>query len=420
MSLDHNDNLYWESKNFSKIPIKVFSDENIYKREMERIFSGPVWLFLGLEAEIPNPGDFITNYAGEIPIVINRSKDNKIYAFVNRCAHRSATVVRELRGNQKNHTCVYHRWCYNHKGELVGVPYQKGIKGKGGLPKKFNKKNHCLRKLKVNSYKGAIFGSLSANPEPLLDYLGPEIIKPLDRFFSKPIEVLGYMRQRIDGNWKTYFENLTDGIHAGLLHQLAVKMGLWGNTPEGGIILDRFGRHSHYYINYLKDSEYAGEYFKNKLELNDLKFCETIDEWSDDISTDTISIFPNVMFATVSNFLMTEQIRLVSPNEFELLSIVVGYKDDTPKLRKLRQYQVSWLGPAGYVALEDSEAGSLIQKAIKGQDKEHSYLGYGGHDAIKSSDNVLTETGVRGFWRYYCYLMDFGSTKDNLKYLDSI
>ena len=72
MSLDHNDNLYWESKNFSKIPIKVFSDENIYKREMERIFSGPVWLFLGLEAEIPNPGDFITNYAGEIPIVINR------------------------------------------------------------------------------------------------------------------------------------------------------------------------------------------------------------------------------------------------------------------------------------------------------------------------------------------------------------
>ena len=93
MSIDHNDNLYWESKNFSKIPIKVFSDRNIYKREMERIFSGPVWLFLGLEAEIPNPGDFITNYAGEIPIVINRSIDNKIYAFVNRCAHRSATVV---------------------------------------------------------------------------------------------------------------------------------------------------------------------------------------------------------------------------------------------------------------------------------------------------------------------------------------
>ena len=69
--------------------------------------------------------------------------------------------------------------------------------------------------------------------------------------------------------------------------------------------------------------------------------------------------------------------------EFELLSIVIGYKEDSPILRKLRQHQVAWLGPAGYVALEDSEAGALIHKAIKGQDKEHSYLGYGGHGKIK-------------------------------------
>lgn len=417
--MNYNDDLHWESKNFSKIPLSVFSDENIYKREIEKIFIGPVWLFLGLEAEIPNSGDFTTNFAGDIPIVVNRSKDGNIYAFVNRCAHRSSTVVRELRGNSKNHTCIYHRWCYNHKGELTGVPYQNGINGKGGLPDDFNKNSHGLKRLKVELYKGAIFGSFSDKVEPLLDYLGPEIIKPLDRFFSKPVEILGYMRQRIDGNWKSYFENLTDGIHAGLLHQLAVKMGLWGSTPDGGIKLDRYGRHSHYYINYLKDTKYNGEYFKNKLALNDLTFSETVDEWDDDISTDTISIFPNVMFATVSNFLMTEQIRLVNPGEFELLSIVIGYKEDSPILRKLRQHQVAWLGPAGYVALEDSEAGALIHKAIKGQDKEHSYLGYGGHGKIQSSDNVLTEIGVRGFWRYYCYLMDFDSTRDNLKYLDS-
>ena len=97
--MNYNDDLHWESKNFSNIPLSVFSDENIYKREIEKIFIGPVWLFLGLEAEIPNSGDFITNFAGDIPIVVNRSKDGNIYAFVNRCAHRSSTVVRELRGN---------------------------------------------------------------------------------------------------------------------------------------------------------------------------------------------------------------------------------------------------------------------------------------------------------------------------------
>ncbi len=154
--------------------------------------------------------------------------------FVNRCAHRGTLVVRELRGNHKDHTCVYHRWCYDLEGDLIGVPYQRGTEGKGGLPPDFNKGAHGLRKLEVATYKGAIFGSFDADVEPLADYLGEALFGPLDRFFSKPVEVMGYMRQRVDANWKAYFENLNDGIHAGLLHQQAVMMGLWGNTPKGG------------------------------------------------------------------------------------------------------------------------------------------------------------------------------------------
>ncbi len=65
------------------------------------------------------------------------------------------------------------------------------------------------------------------------------------------------------------------------------------------------------------------------------------------------------------------------------------------------------LGPGGYVALEDSEAGVLIQRAARGQGKERSSMGYGGTDGIGSVDHVLSEVGVRGFWRYYCYLMGF-------------
>ena len=403
---DWND-LIWPAPDFSRVPRAVFTDHDVFARERERIFHGPVGLFLGLEAEIPNPGDFFTNYAGDTPIVVNRAKDGTLHAFVNRCAHRGTLVVRELRGNSPNHTCVYHRWCYDLKGNLTGVPYRRGIAGKGGLPKSFKKADHGLRQLRVASYKGAIFGSLDAEVEPLEDYLGPEILKPLDRFFSKPVEVMGYMRQRVDGNWKAYFENLNDGVHAGLLHKLAVLMGLWGSSPEGGIILDRYGRHSHYYIESLREDEHQGEYFKRKLALADPSFAEAIDEWGDGISTDTISIFPNVMFATVSNFLMTEQIRLTGPDEFELLSIVVGYADDDAALRKLRQRQVAWLGPGGYVALEDSEAGVLIQRAARGQDKEYSYTGYGGGGAIGSVDHVLSEVGVRAFWRYYSYLMGF-------------
>ena len=38
----------------SRVPYKVFSSEEIYALEQERIYRGPTWNFLGLEVEIPN------------------------------------------------------------------------------------------------------------------------------------------------------------------------------------------------------------------------------------------------------------------------------------------------------------------------------------------------------------------------------
>jgi len=46
----------------------VFSSQEVYEREQERIFRGPVWSFLGLEAEIPNLGDFKSTFVGDTPV----------------------------------------------------------------------------------------------------------------------------------------------------------------------------------------------------------------------------------------------------------------------------------------------------------------------------------------------------------------
>ena len=71
----------------SRVPFDVYRSQEIYDREQERIFRGPTWSFLALEAEIPNPGDFKSTFVGDTPVVVARTEANELAAWVNRCAH---------------------------------------------------------------------------------------------------------------------------------------------------------------------------------------------------------------------------------------------------------------------------------------------------------------------------------------------
>ena len=197
----------WPARDYSRVPYRLYHDAELYGREQERIFGGPVWSFLGLEAEIPKPGDFRGSYVGETPIIFNRDETGAVKAFVNRCAHRGAQVRRELSGNAANHICIYHQWCYGLDGRLTAIPFRRGIRGKGGLDPSFDMGAHGLRPLRVDSVNGALFGTLAEDTEPLEDYLGPPVLAQLRRLLDRPVKVLGYNRQRIRGNWKLYAEN---------------------------------------------------------------------------------------------------------------------------------------------------------------------------------------------------------------------
>ena len=89
----------WPTLDYSRVPYRLYHDAEIYTREQEQIFRGPVWSFLGLDGEIPKPGDFRASYVGDTPVIFNRDKAGAVKAFVNRCAHRGALVRREISGN---------------------------------------------------------------------------------------------------------------------------------------------------------------------------------------------------------------------------------------------------------------------------------------------------------------------------------
>src|SRR5690242_10364368 len=89
----------WPGEDMTRVPYWVYTDPEIYARELERFFYGPTWNYVGLSCEVPNPGDFKRYWIGERSVLIVRDEDGSISVLENLCAHRGSQVVWAARGN---------------------------------------------------------------------------------------------------------------------------------------------------------------------------------------------------------------------------------------------------------------------------------------------------------------------------------
>jgi len=136
----------WPQEGISRIPYWIYSDPEIYAQEQERIFCGPSWNYVALEAELPHSGDFKRTFIGEKPVVVVRDQEGSINVVENRCAHRGVQFCQKHLGSAAEFMCPYHQWTYDLKGNLIGVPFRRGVKKQGGMPADFDPKNHGLRR----------------------------------------------------------------------------------------------------------------------------------------------------------------------------------------------------------------------------------------------------------------------------------
>lgn len=405
----------WPTEDCSRIPMWVYSDRANYERELEKIFYGPFWTFVGLECEVPNPGDYKQTAVGERNVIVTRANDGSINVVLNACAHRGAQVVQKKFGHAKELMCQYHQWTFDLKGDLMGVPFRRGVKGKGGFPKDFDPKQHPLKQLKVELLNGAIYASFDQNAMPLNEYLGDMLYQRMTRVLDgRPLKVLGYQRQRIKANWKLYPENMKDSYHATLLHVFLISFGLYRIDQKGEITMDDRTR-GHNLVssiaNSRSDTEGTEEMksLKADLVLKDMRVVSVAKEFSDDITIQNVCMFPGVTLQQQQNLLQFRNIIPMGPDEFEIQWTYFGYESDDEEMTQRRLRLANLTGIAGLISADDTEVFELSGAGMKPNADRSCVVELGGRDANPPvAGDMVSEAPIRGFYQFYRQIM-FGA-----------
>jgi nitrite reductase/ring-hydroxylating ferredoxin subunit len=162
-------------------------------------------------------GDFVTAYMAEVPVIVARGADGKIFVSINSCPHRGLRVCRADQGNAARFVCPYHTWTFRPTGKLFGIPQAEKI------GHDVDKKALGLKSVpRVETAFGLIFGSLNPHIESLHDYLG-DLKFYMEAFFDRfpgGLEVVGPAQKwQLKCNWKLPVENMLGDIgHAPFLH----------------------------------------------------------------------------------------------------------------------------------------------------------------------------------------------------------
>ncbi|WP_119155718.1 aromatic ring-hydroxylating oxygenase subunit alpha [Caldimonas tepidiphila] len=183
----------------SQLPVSVYFDDDLFRREMELIFQhGP--RYLGHELAIPEVGDYYAlPQEGEGRALV-RSPDG-VQLISNVCRHRQAVMLRGRGNTKSNIVCPLHRWTYGLSGQLLGAPHFAS--------------DPCLNlnNYKVRSWNGLLFEDNGRDIEADLAGMGVR-----DQF-----DFSGYVLDKVelhecDYNWKTFIEVYLEDYHVGPFH----------------------------------------------------------------------------------------------------------------------------------------------------------------------------------------------------------
>lgn len=227
---------------------RVYTDPVIFDLEMKRIY-GTAWIYVGHESQIPKSGDYHTTRLGDQDVIMVRGADGTVHVVYNRCPHKGAKLLAEGDGNTgKFFRCPYHAWTFKLDGKSLSVPLRNGMAGTCYDPAH---PDFSMRKVaRVDTYRGFVFASQAAQGPDLRSFLGgvaSSIDNLCDRSPVGEVEVAGgVFRVMQPSNWKVFYENLHDTMHARVTHESSFQAArdeaaVLGEMPFELLIMDGNG-----------------------------------------------------------------------------------------------------------------------------------------------------------------------------------
>jgi phenylpropionate dioxygenase-like ring-hydroxylating dioxygenase large terminal subunit len=388
-------------------PQWIVTDPEIYKLEIKKLFSR-TWHFLGHESELKEPGDYVTRWIVHDPVLMVRSTDGKIKAFLNSCTHRGVRLCTADCGNKKTFTCPYHGWTFNLDGELIGITLGNKVYGE-----KMKKEEWGLKPIpRVESYRGLIFANLDPNAMPLKEYLA-EMTWYLDILLGrtdKGMEVVGEPQRWVaSGNWKITYENFTgDPYHVMTTHRSTIEVGI---TPDHSHEPERLAHqvvmsHGHGISVGTYKEKPSRPYQRTPKEMWPLFERNLSPEQNELLSRAFVftgGIFPTFSFVSpmhgiegeLYNYLNFRVWRPLAPDKVEIWSWFLMDKE-APEDYKQKAYKgyIASFGPSGTLEQDDTVNWARIVEASKGYmviDKTLSYNNLNnylmGWDKVEPDDN---------------------------------
>lgn len=410
-----------------EVNARLYTDREIFALERRMIWTR-LWIYVGHESEIPQPGDYRRRSIGTEPVVMTRDQDGEIHVLVNRCSHRGNTVCQLAHGNSNTFRCQYHGWTFANDGRLVGVPFRGGY-GEGFIASQPGLSSVAV----VESYRGLIFAKLTPSVLTLKEYLGGAA-QAIDRFVdlspSGEIEVSAGMHQtRFRGNWKMWSENSLDRYHANFVHQAAYRASAAAfsaaatkTSGDDSLAVVRCYEHGHAELDFRPERRRGGERgFASQGAKTERDFPEYVSALEDRYGkaeagriltegSPHVFVFPNL-------FLLQQDIRCVIPVDVDQ-SLSVQYPAllkgpwDELNFLRLQRHQHAY-GPAGAIMPDDLEIFERNQAGLSGESSSWLVLARGEADDRIGPDgypegHVASELGIRHIWAEYAKHMGAG------------